>query len=106
MQRLLGYGITGRVDVDAMPIFWGSGSNGKTSTVELLAETLGEYYGTMHRHCVAKPERGASAGAATPHLAALHKLRVAVCEELQDDDRLHDATIIFILHLYSVTVTN
>ncbi len=98
MQKLLGYGLTGHVDNDIMLVFWGVGSNGKSATVKLIRETVGmQYAGTMSRDCVVKSTRPVAAGSASPHLVALEKLRIAICEETEEnqmgDVRLDDGTI-------------
>ncbi len=43
IQRLLGYCLTGDVREQIVTIFWGSGSNGKSTLLELILYILGEY---------------------------------------------------------------
>lgn len=94
LQRLLGYGLTGRVDNDVMLVCWGVGSNGKSALMKLITELLGPYAGSMARECVVKSDRPTSAGGPSPHLAKLHKLRIAICEETDEGNcRLDDGVI-------------
>jgi P4 family phage/plasmid primase-like protien len=45
MQRWAGYCLTGSVDEQAFVVHWGGGANGKSTVLEMLAETLGDYAG-------------------------------------------------------------
>ncbi len=42
VQRLLGYCLTGDVREQILPIFWGGGSNGKSTLLNVLQEVLGK----------------------------------------------------------------
>ena len=42
-QRLLGYGITGGTQYHILPIYWGTGRNGKGTLVETIAHVMGQY---------------------------------------------------------------
>src|SRR5262249_22156238 len=44
LQKLLGYCITGDVSEQIMPIFWGEGSNGKSTLLTVLYTVLGSDY--------------------------------------------------------------
>jgi putative DNA primase/helicase len=44
MQRLLGYCLTGKVDLHVLPIFWGSGANGKSTLLNTILAILGVDY--------------------------------------------------------------
>ena len=44
VQRLLGYCLTGRVSEQVLPILYGSGSNGKSTLIEIIMAVLGEDY--------------------------------------------------------------
>lgn len=43
VQRLAGYCMTGEVREHVLPIFWGDGSNGKTTFIRTLLALMGEY---------------------------------------------------------------
>jgi len=44
VRRLLGYCLTGDVREQILPIFWGSGANGKSTLINAVADTLGDDY--------------------------------------------------------------
>ncbi len=43
IQRLLGYCLTGLVSEQVLTIFWGKGSNGKSTLINISADTMGDY---------------------------------------------------------------
>lgn len=46
LQRLAGYALSGRRGDHVLPIFWGSGANGKSTALGALQAALGEYAGS------------------------------------------------------------
>ena len=46
LQRWFGYCLTGAVVEQVFVVHWGTGSNGKSTVLGLMAETLGDYAGT------------------------------------------------------------
>ncbi len=44
IQRLLGYCLTGDVSEQILPIFWGSGANGKSTLLNVILDMLGQDY--------------------------------------------------------------
>ncbi len=44
LQRLLGYCLTGDVSEQVLPIFWGTGANGKSTLLNLVHDLLGDGY--------------------------------------------------------------
>ena len=46
VQRLLGYALTGDVSEQVLPIFWGTGANGKSTLLETMLSVLGPDYAT------------------------------------------------------------
>ena len=44
LQRALGYGMTGEVSEQCLFFFYGSGANGKSTLLNVLADVLGDYY--------------------------------------------------------------
>lgn len=45
--RFLGYAMTGDVSEHVLPVFWGSGANGKSTLLGAVAAVLGDYAGTV-----------------------------------------------------------
>jgi P4 family phage/plasmid primase-like protien len=44
LQRLLGYGLTGLTDEDALAFVWGEGQNGKSTFLEVVTRIFGDYH--------------------------------------------------------------
>lgn len=44
IKRLMGYGLTGSVSEQILPILWGGGSNGKTTLLNVVREIMGKGY--------------------------------------------------------------
>jgi P4 family phage/plasmid primase-like protien len=68
--------------------FWtGSGSNGKGTLVELIDNTLGDYYGTLPVSLLTVKRKGSSS--ATPEMADKKGKRVLVMQEPEHDDEIN-----------------
>ena len=89
VQRVVGQALVGRVEEHVLPILTGIGSNGKSTLVELLLKTFGDY-GIM-----ADPEL------LTEHTYSVHPtgqadlrgVRLAVTQETDEGRRLAAATV-------------
>jgi putative DNA primase/helicase len=89
LARLLGHALEGRQAVHVLPIFWGDGANGKSTLIDAVVGTLGDY---------ASP---AAAGLLTarsfdPHpteTADLFGRRLAVLHETDAGRRLAEGTV-------------
>ena len=69
-------------------IIWtGSGSNGKSLTVELIKHALGEYYGTMSSAVITQKKKGASN--ASPEMANKVGKRFVVIQEPEHNDTVY-----------------
>jgi len=44
LKQLFGYGITGKVNLQILPIFWGSGANGKSTLLNIIRTVMGSDY--------------------------------------------------------------
>ena len=53
IQRLFGYCLTGKTTDHVMPIFWGTGRNGKSTLIEIFKALLGDYARTAPGDLVA-----------------------------------------------------
>jgi P4 family phage/plasmid primase-like protien len=68
--------------------FWtGSGSNGKGTLVELIDNTMGDYYGTLPVSLLTVKRKGSSS--ATPEMADKKGKRVLVMQEPEHDDEIN-----------------
>jgi len=90
VQRLLGYCLTGDVREQILPIFCGSGSNGKTTLLNTVTTILGSDY------CVKAPVAMLTAGAKHRHpteLTLLFGKRLVYAAESDEGGRLNESVI-------------
>jgi putative DNA primase/helicase len=88
LQRLLGYGITGRTDSQVWAMFTGEGSNGKSLLARLLKSLLEGWLVTAPHEIFFKGRR-ANDGAHTTHLAPLKGKRICIKEEAEPTEQLN-----------------
>jgi putative DNA primase/helicase len=87
VQRFLGYCLTGDVGEQILPIFWGVGSNGKTTLLNAVLSVLGnEYVLTANEDLLVKPkgERHLT------ELAQLFKVRLVIASETEEGSPLNE----------------
>jgi len=88
VARLFGHALVGRVIEHVLPIFTGTGQNGKTTLVDTATATLGDYA------IAAEPDLLVDRGAVhTTGQADLLGVRLAVCAETDEGRRLAAATV-------------
>jgi putative DNA primase/helicase len=90
LQRFLGYALTGLTIEQILAIFWGVGSNGKTTLIEALLATIGpDYADTLHAAVlmVAKGDRHPT------EIADLFGKRLIASMESSDGARLNEALV-------------
>ena len=86
--RLFGHGLVGQVVEHLLPIFTGTGANGKSTLVELVMKVFGDYA------IAAEPDLLVDRGAVhTTGQADLLGVRLAVCSETDAGRRLAAATV-------------
>ena len=90
IQRLLGYILTGYTSEQALFIFHGDGSNGKSLLLETILKATGDYGTTTSSDILV--QRG-YADKTAELLAPLNNTRFVMVEETESDDRLKEATI-------------
>lgn len=89
MQRLFGYALLGQVTEHVLPIFVGTGCNGKSTLVELLLRTFGDYgIATDPELLIQQKHAQHPTG-----LADLHGVRLAVAQETDEGRNLAAATV-------------
>ena len=91
VQRLLGYCATGSTQEQVLPIFWGSGSNGKTTLVETFMKVLGDDYASQAPKSLLIQSK--SGDSHPTDLAMLHGKRFALGSESEDGQRLNEALV-------------
>jgi putative DNA primase/helicase len=88
VQRLFGYAMLGQVREHVLPIFTGTGKNGKSTLLDVVSQALGDYA------ISAEPELLVERGGAHPTgQADLLGARLAVCSETDKGRRLAAATV-------------
>lgn len=90
VQRLCGYWVTGIVREQMLPILWGSGSNGKSTFLEVFTKTIGEDYTMM------APPGFVMARMHDTHpteLADLFGKRFVLTSETEEGKRLNEAMV-------------
>lgn len=84
VQRLLGYGITGRTNEQCWAIFTGSGSNGKGVLISLLKSLMKEWYINAPREVFFKTNK---ANAGMPPIGHSRR-RIAAAQDLPTSHNL------------------
>lgn len=89
IQRLLGYSAAGVIHEHILPICWGSGANGKSTLLNTVLDTLGEYaYQAPHNFLMVK--RGETH---PTELTDLFGARIVSISETQDGQRLDEGLV-------------
>jgi P4 family phage/plasmid primase-like protien len=90
LQMCLGYCITGEINQRCIYIFWGKGSNGKTTLCDLLNKILGKFCVSVDKQIFITGKKGSSH---TEYLMPLIGARVAIYAETEEGDSLNEALI-------------
>ena len=90
MQRMMGYCLTGDVREQLLLIFYGCGSNGKTTFLNGFMDALGPDFSMQAARGLLLAKR---ADAHPTELADLFGKRFVVCAETDDGKRLAEATV-------------
>lgn len=90
LQRLLGYCLTGQVLSNLLPIFWGGGSNGKSTLLDVVQDVVGGAYAMQAPpgFLMAKNTEGHPT-----ELADLWGKRLVVATETAQNRRLDEALV-------------
>ncbi len=91
LQRWFGYCMTGLVSEQTICMFYGSGGNGKSTLLNIVRGVLGSYAIGLPFESFVAVER--SGGQATPDIARLPAVRLAVSSEPEVGIKLSEATI-------------
>ncbi|MEU2132265.1 phage/plasmid primase, P4 family [Streptomyces sp. NPDC018352] len=89
LHELLGYSITGDVNAQITPFFYGQGKSGKSVLLDVIVRLLGDYADAaspsflMDRSCVVH----------ATELAELHGRRIIVCSEPKPGDRFDESRV-------------
>ena len=91
MVRVLGYILTGSVDEQLWFFFKGTGSNGKSVLIELMAYLMGDYSSKIQTEMLMQHKRNSQG--ASPDLVSLQGRRLIYCNETTEGQRLDDARV-------------
>ena len=92
-QIFAGYTMLGRPVHEVMAFFVGNGSNGKSTIIGVLEKVFGGYKATVDKSVLMSKRDGGGGQAATPALARLQGLRMAVITETREGDRLDESIV-------------
>jgi putative DNA primase/helicase len=84
LQKLMGYCLTGVITSRCLPIFWGTGKNGKNGFIDPFIEMLGDYAGVAARTLV----EGAGREEHCTEVADLWKKRLVLASEPKKGSKL------------------
>lgn len=91
VQRWCGYLLSGSTQEQVFVFCYGSGSNGKSVFIEMLKFILGDYAKAIQPEMLSNQQK--SPGAATPELAALKGIRLALGTETEEGVHLAESLI-------------
>jgi putative DNA primase/helicase len=89
--RILGYILTGSVNEQLWFFFKGTGSNGKSVLLELMAYLMGDYSSKIQTEMLMQHKRNSQG--ASPDLVSLQGRRLIYCNETTEGQRLDDARV-------------
>ena len=90
VQRLLGYCLTGDTSMHVLPVFYGAGSNGKSTLVEVVQAVIGADFAAPAAPDILLAKHG---GGHPTELADLHGRRAVVVSEIGEGRRFDEATV-------------
>jgi putative DNA primase/helicase len=90
LQRAVGYSLTGNVSEQILLLLWGTGSNGKSTLLNALLETLGSDYAMQAPAALLMAKRGEHH---PTELCDLHGKRLVVANETEDGARLAESLV-------------
>ncbi len=90
IKRLCGYWATGLIREQMLPIFWGGGSNGKTTFLNVILEVLGMDYAMKAPQDFLMQKRGEQH---PTEKADLHGKRFVACSETEEGRKLSEGLV-------------
>ncbi|EKT55805.1 phage/plasmid primase, P4 family [Providencia sneebia] len=90
LQRLVGYFLAGRTDEQLLFFFYGHGSNGKSTFIQIIQSLMGSYATQINSDVLMMNK---NSGGPNASLAKLPGKRLVVANELPENGRLDDTLI-------------
>ena len=89
--KFLGYSLSGDLSDTSINIFYGGGSNGKSTLFEIMKKMLKKYYTSLSEGVFIKNDKRGTA--ATPELIPLKDARLGVLSESNEGEQLNEARL-------------
>lgn len=93
LQRFFGYCLSGSVDEDIFVFIYGIGGSGKTTFLNAIGATVGDYARVFNVDAITENYKQTNGDEPTPALASLRNCRLAVTSETKQNRRLDVAKI-------------
>jgi P4 family phage/plasmid primase-like protien len=90
VRQFLGASLTGDISLQVMPVFWGSGSNGKSTLIATVMHVLGEDYSMKAKRDLLMQKRH---NEHPTSLARLRGKRFVACVESSEEGRLDETLV-------------
>ena len=90
LQIQVGYSLTGQTDQQALIFLYGNGANGKSTFMNTVAKLAGQYHTKINMDGIIDTE---NKGGASPHLVALHGMRLTSGSEFPAGKRINESMI-------------
>lgn len=91
--RYIGQALSGLPSERCLQVWWGTGSNGKSTLVDLLLDVLGDYARMLSIGLLLDTGRPRSSANASPDLAALRGVRFAAGVETSEHQRWNESLV-------------
>lgn len=89
IQKLLGIALIGEIRVQILPIFAGSGANGKSALMDIAAGCLGTYAATMPENFLLESSKLEH----STEIMRLRGIRVAIASETRPDGKFNESRV-------------
>jgi putative DNA primase/helicase len=93
LQRFFGYCLSGSVDEDIFVFIYGVGGGGKTTFLNAISATIGDYARVFNVDAITENYKQTNGDEPTPALASLRNCRLAVTSETKQNRRLDAAKV-------------
>jgi len=87
---ILGYSLTAETTEHNLFVFWGAGSNGKSTLVDIIQKIMKKFFSPLAEQAMIDTGCGSSA---TPELMCLMSARLAILSETRQGAKLNDSRI-------------
>ncbi|NNF97959.1 MAG: DNA primase [Desulfobacteraceae bacterium] len=93
IQKLFGYGITGKISEHIFAVFHGQGRNGKGLLVETISYVLGDLVGPVQSEMLLNEGTAKNSSAPSPDIMALRGMRIVFASETDEGKRFSPSRV-------------